>query len=86
MLGLYIVEGIKQNRDPFSFARAEDNGRNIYLSRHKLLGKVEQKARKKFSNSLTVGTVVTGTVTCLMPCGAFIELIPVVAGWCTFRN
>ena len=86
MLGLYIVEGIKQNRDPFSFARAENNGRNIYLSRHKLLEQVQQKARKKFSNSLTVGTVVTGTVTCLMPCGAFIELIPVVEGWCTFRN
>jgi len=40
MLGLDIVEGIKQNRDPFYIARAEDNGRNIYLSRHKLLGKV----------------------------------------------
>lgn len=86
MLGLDIVEGIKQNRDPFSIVRAEDNVRNIYLSRHKLLGKVAQKARKKFSNSLTVGTVFTGTVTCLMPCGAFLELIPVVEGWCTFRN
>ena len=73
MLGLDIVEGIKQNRDPFYIARAEDNGRNIYLSRHKLLGKVAQKARKEFSNSLTLGTVVTGTVTCLMPCGAFVE-------------
>jgi small subunit ribosomal protein S1 len=86
MLGLDIVGGIKQNRDPFSIARTEDNGRNIFLSRRKLLEQVQQKARKKSSNSLTVRTVVTGTVTRLMPCGAFVELIPVVEGWCTFRN
>ena len=75
MLGLDIIEGIKQNRDPFSIARAENNGRNIFLSRRKLLEQVQQKARKNFSNSLTVGTVLT-TVTRLMPYGAFVELIP----------
>jgi len=80
MLGLDIVEGIKQNRDPFSIARAENNGCNIFLSRRKLLEQVQQKVRKNFSNSLTVGTVVTGTVTRLMPCGAFVELIPGVVG------
>jgi len=80
MLGLDIVEGIKQNRDPFSIARAENNGRNIFLSRRKLLEQVQQKAKKNFSNSLTVGTVLTGTVTRLMPYGAFVELIPGVDG------
>jgi small subunit ribosomal protein S1 len=75
MLGLDIVEGIKQNRDPFSIARAENNGHNIFLSRRKLLEQVQQKVKKKFPNSLTVGTVFTGTVTCLMPYCAFVELI-----------
>jgi len=77
---LDIVQGIKQNRDPFSIARTEDNSHNIFLSRRKLLEQEQQKARKNFSNSLTVGTVLTGTVTRLMPYGAFVELIPGVEG------
>jgi len=80
MLGLDIAEGIKQNRDPFSIARAENNGRNIFLSRRKLLGQEQQKARNNFSKSLTVGTVLTGTVTRFMPYGALVELIPGVEG------
>ena len=80
MLGLDIVGGIKQNRDPFSIARAENNGGDIFLSGRKLLEQVQQKARKNFSNSLTVGTVLMGTVTRLMPYRAFVELIPGVDG------
>jgi len=64
----------------FFIARTEDNSGNIFLSRRKLLEQVQQKARKNFSNSLTVGTVLTGTVIRLMPYGAFVELIPGVEG------
>jgi ribosomal protein S1 len=41
---------------------------------------VQQKARKNFSNSITVGTALTGTVTRLRPYGALVGLISGVDG------
>jgi small subunit ribosomal protein S1 len=78
----------------FSIARTENHGRNIFLSMRKLLEQVQQKARKNFFNSLTVGTVLTGTLTWLKSYGAFLELIAGVVGmlhiseptWSRVRN
>ncbi|EFK05483.1 putative ribosomal protein S1 [delta proteobacterium NaphS2] len=58
----------------------EESGRNIVLSRRKLLEKAVQKARKSFLENLVVGSELTGRVTKLMPFGAFVELTPGVEG------
>ena len=64
----------------FSITQFEDKGRNIVLSRRKLLEHEQQKAREVFLTTLTTGAVLTGTVTRLMPYGAFVELIPGLEG------
>ena len=58
----------------------EESGRNIVLSRRKLLEKAVEKARKRFLEDLVVGSELTGRVTKLMPFGAFVELTPGVEG------
>jgi small subunit ribosomal protein S1 len=58
----------------------EESGRNIVLSRRKLLEKAVEKARKSFFEDLVVGSEMTGRVTKLMPFGAFVELTPGVEG------
>lgn len=58
----------------------EESGRNIVLSRRKLLEKAVEKARKSFFEDLVVGSELTGRVTKLMPFGAFVELTPGVEG------
>jgi small subunit ribosomal protein S1 len=64
----------------FNITQFEDKGRNIVLSRRKLLESEQKKAREAFFTTLTTGTVLTGTVTRLMPYGAFVELIPGLEG------
>ncbi|MFZ0244005.1 MAG: 30S ribosomal protein S1 [Desulfobacterales bacterium] len=64
----------------FSITQFEDKGRNIVLSRRKLLEREQQKARAAFLTTLTTGAVLTGTVSRLMPYGAFVELIPGLEG------
>ena len=58
----------------------EEDGRNIVVSRRKLLDKAVAKARKNFFKDLVVGDEIKGRVTKLMPFGAFVELIPGVEG------
>ena len=58
----------------------EEDGRNIVVSRRKLLDKVVAKARKSFFKDLAVGDEIKGKVTKLMPFGAFIEVAPGVEG------
>jgi len=58
----------------------EEDGRNIVISRRKLLDKAVAKARKSFFKDLVVGDEIEGRVTKLMPFGAFVELIPGVEG------
>ena len=58
----------------------EEDGRNIVLSRRKLLSKAVEKAREGFYEDLVVGNELVGRVTKLMPFGAFVELIPGVEG------
>ncbi len=64
----------------FLITRLEENGRNIVLSRRKLLEQEQAAARKEFLAKLEEGDVVTGRVTRLMPYGAFVELCPGLEG------
>lgn len=64
----------------FLITRFEENGRNIVLSRRRLLEQQQAEARREFLNKLEEGDVVTGRVTRLMPYGAFVELCPGLEG------
>jgi small subunit ribosomal protein S1 len=58
----------------FLITTFEENGRNIVLSRRSLLAHEQEKARKEFYQTLAVGTTMDGTVTRIMPYGAFVQL------------
>ena len=64
----------------FLITRLEEGGRNIVLSRRRILEKEQKKAQKEFFDNLAVGDEMQGSVTRLMPYGAFVELIPGVEG------
>jgi small subunit ribosomal protein S1 len=58
----------------------EANGRNIVLSRRRLLAREQEAARKEFYQTLSVDTTMDGTVTRIMPYGAFVQLSSGVEG------
>lgn len=58
----------------------EENGRNIVLSRRKLLEREQEAARKEFYQTLKVDDIIDGTVTRIMPYGAFVRLSSGVEG------
>ncbi len=64
----------------FLISAFEENGRNIVLSRRALLARELEKARKEFYQTLSVGTIMDGTVTRTMPYGAFVQLASGVEG------
>ena len=64
----------------FLISTFEEKGRNIVLSRRALLAREQEKARKEFYKTLTVGDSLDGTVTRIMPYGAFVQLSPGVEG------
>ena len=64
----------------FLITTFEENGRNIVLSRRQLLEREQEKARKEFYQTLKVGDIIDGTVTRLMPYGAFVRLSTGVEG------
>ena len=64
----------------FIITTFEANGKNIVLSRRALLAREQEKARKEFYQTLSVGTTMDGTVTRLMPYGAFVQLSSGVEG------
>ena len=64
----------------FLITRLEEGGKNIVLSRRRILEKEQKQAEKAFFDSLSVGDQLPGTVTRLMPYGVFVELIPGVEG------
>ena len=64
----------------FLITRFEENGRNIVVSRRKLLTIELEKVRAEFYESLSVGDIYEGTVTRLMPYGAFVALSEGVEG------
>jgi small subunit ribosomal protein S1 len=64
----------------FLITRLEEKGRNIVVSRRKLLEKVIEEKKKEFFNRVNPGDILDGRVTKLMPYGIFVELIPGVEG------
>jgi small subunit ribosomal protein S1 len=64
----------------FLISRFEEKGRNIVVSRRDLLNEQIEVERKAFLAKVSEGDIIQGTVTKLMPFGAFIELVPGVEG------
>jgi len=64
----------------FLITQFEEQGKNIVLSRRELLRREQEKALKGFVAGLKAGDQLPGTVTRLMPYGAFIELFPGLEG------
>ncbi|AOY60329.1 MULTISPECIES: 30S ribosomal protein S1 [Desulfococcus] len=64
----------------FTITRLEENGRNIVISRRRLLEEEQEKAKKAFMETIGVGSILEGRVANMMPYGAFVELFPGVEG------
>lgn len=64
----------------FLITKLENNGHNIVVSRRALLEKERRENLDKLLETLNVNDTVEGTVTRLVPFGAFIELAPAVEG------
>jgi small subunit ribosomal protein S1 len=60
----------------FMVSRVEKGGRNIVLSRRRLLEKEQEKTRNAFLATVSVGSVCEGTVVRVAPFGAFVQLAP----------
>ena len=64
----------------FLITTFEENGRNIVVSRRALLAREQEKARKAFYETLSIGNIMNGTVSRIMPYGAFVKLSEGVEG------
>lgn len=64
----------------FLITRIEERGRNIVVSRRELLERYMAEQREQFLKTVSVGDIVDGRVTRLMPYGAFVELTAGVEG------
>jgi small subunit ribosomal protein S1 len=64
----------------FLVTQFEERGRNIVVSRRKLLAKAIEKETEAFLETLNKGDQLEGRVTRLMPYGAFVELTPGLEG------
>ena len=64
----------------FLITTFEEKGKNIVISRRALLAREQEKARKAFYDNLDVGTIMNGTITRIMPYGAFVKLSDGVEG------
>jgi small subunit ribosomal protein S1 len=60
----------------FMVSRVEKGGRNIVLSRRRLLEKEQEKTRNAFLATVAVGSVCEGTVVRVAPFGVFVQLAP----------
>jgi small subunit ribosomal protein S1 len=65
---------------PFLITQFDEEGRNIVVSRQKLILKEQEKTIQEFLKGVTVGIQLEGRVTKLMPYGAFVELMPGIEG------
>jgi small subunit ribosomal protein S1 len=64
----------------FIIVKFENGGRNIIVSRRQLLSQELEAAQQEFFQKHPPETIVDGTITRLMPYGAFVELLPGVEG------
>ncbi len=64
----------------FLITQFEERGKNIVVSRRKLLAQAMEKEKEAFFSTLREGDIHQGRVTRVQPYGAFVELIPGVEG------
>ncbi len=64
----------------FLITQFEERGRNIVVSRRRLLEKEQAEAQKAFLAATAPGAICEGRVTRLAPFGAFVELVPGLEG------
>jgi small subunit ribosomal protein S1 len=64
----------------FLITQFEDNGKNIVVSRRKILTQAREKEKASFMHTLKKDDIIEGRVIKLMPYGAFVELIPGLEG------
>ena len=64
----------------FLITEFEEDGQNIVLSRRALLAQEQEVSRKQFYESVSLETIMDGTIKRLMPYGVFVELSPGVEG------
>lgn len=64
----------------FLITQLEERGKNIVVSRRKLLAQAIEKEKEAFFGKVKKGDILEGRVTRLMPYGVFVELIPGVEG------
>ena len=64
----------------FLISQFEEKGKNIVVTRRRLLEREQEENAKQFLKTVHVGSVLEGRVTKLAPYGAFIELAPGVEG------
>ncbi len=78
----YVEEPADYVGKSFEFLITEfkENGRNIVVSRRKLLDVRAAEIRETFMSGLAAGAVLEGRVIKIMPYGAFIELAPGIEG------
>jgi small subunit ribosomal protein S1 len=75
-----IPEDFVGQTHEFLIIQFEDGGDNIVISRRVLLEQEQQKTKEVFYQGLVIGATIEGTVTKLMPFGAFVELTPGIDG------
>jgi len=68
------------NSHRFIVIQFEGNGRNIVLSRRRILNAELEKVKETFFNKLSIDSIVKGRVTRTTPFGAFVELCPGIEG------
>lgn len=68
------------NSYEFLVTQLEARGKNIVVSRRKILTEAMEKEKAAFLDSLKEGDRMEGRVTKVMPYGAFVELVPGVEG------
>jgi len=68
------------NTYEFFIIKFEQNGRNIVLSRRELLAEAQKESVEKFQAEIKPGDIIEGTVSKLMPYGAFVEILPGLEG------
>ena len=64
----------------FLISRIENNGRNIVVSRRKLLDKEQRENLERFLERTKPGDIIEGRATRVAPFGVFVELAPGVEG------
>jgi small subunit ribosomal protein S1 len=74
------TDGFVGNTYEFLIIKFEEQGRNIVVSRRKLLERQQKEAAKEFMKTVAVGDILEGKVIRIKEFGAFVELVPGVEG------